>query len=62
MEKTSRGHYRLTFKEMKPNAEDSLSPYPMSRTFWRLLEQTVRRQPEIWLWSHNRWYKWELTE
>jgi len=57
VEKTSRGHYRLTFKEMHPNEEDSKSPYPMSRTFWRLMEKTIQRQPEIWLWSHNRWSK-----
>ena len=62
VEKTARGHYRLTFSEMRPNEEDAGSPYPLSRTFWRMLEQTIRRQPEIWLWSHNRWYKWELTK
>ena len=61
VERTSRGHYRLTFLEMKPNEEESLSAYPLSRTFWRLLEQTIRRQPELWLWSHNRWQKWELS-
>lgn len=57
VERTSRGHYRLTFMEMKPNEEESLSLYPMSRCYWRLLEQTIQRQPELWLWSHNRWYK-----
>ena len=62
VEKTSRGHYRLTFKEMQPNEEESLSPYPLSRGFWRMLEQNICRQPEIWLWSHNRWYKFELTK
>ena len=62
VEKTSRGHYRLTFKEMQPNEEESLSPYPLSRCFWRMLEQNICRQPEIWLWSHNRWYKFELTK
>ena len=61
-EKTSRGHYRLTFKEIKPNEEESLSRYPLSRCFWRMLEQNICRQPEIWLWSHNRWYKYELTK
>ena len=61
VERTSRGHYRLTFVEMKPNEEESLSPYPFSRNFWRLLEQTIRRQPELWLWSHNRWQKWALS-
>jgi len=61
VEKTARGHYRLTFKEMIPNAEECVSPYPLSRNFWRLMEQTIRRQPELWLWSHNRWFKWELS-
>jgi len=60
--RTSRGHYRLTFLEMHPNTEESNSPYPLSRNYWRLLEQTIRRQPELWLWSHNRWYKWKLIE
>lgn len=55
VEKTRRGHYRLTFTEMNPSEEDRQSLYPMSRTFWRLIEQTIRRQPELWLWSHNRW-------
>ena len=55
VEKPSRGHYKLTFTEMKPSEEDCGSPYPLSRTFWRLMEKTIQRQPEIWLWSHNRW-------
>ena len=62
VEKTKRGHYRLTFTKMEPNEEEQNSRYPLSRCFWCLLEQNVRRQPELWLWSHNRWYKWELTE
>ena len=62
VEKTSRGHYRLTFTSMEPNEEEMNSPYPLTRCFWRLIEQNIRRQPELWLWSHNRWQKWELTE
>ena len=27
-----------------------------------VIEQNIRRQPELWLWSHNRWCKFELTE
>lgn len=61
VERTARGHYRLTFMEMKSSEEESLSPYPMSRCYWRLLEQTIQRQPELWLWSHNRWQKWALS-
>lgn len=62
VEKPRRGHYRLTFTKMEPNEEEQKGRYPLSKCFWRLFEQTVRRQPEIWLWSHNRWYKWELTK
>lgn len=62
VEKTARGHYKLTFTEMHPNEEEKQSPYPLSRCFWRLIEKTICRQPDIWLWSHNRWYKWELTK
>jgi len=57
VEKPSRGHYILTFKEMHPNAEDINTLYPLTKTFWRQMEQTIRRQPELWLWSHNRWCK-----
>ena len=62
VKKTSRGHYRLTFTRMEPTEEETNSPYPLSQCFWRLIEQNIRRQPETWLWSHNRWQKWELTE
>ncbi len=55
VEKTSRGHYRLTFREMIPNEEEANSRYPLSQNFWHKMEQTIRRQPELWLWSHNRW-------
>ena len=62
VEKTSRGHYRLTFTEMRPTDQELGQPYPLTRCFWRLIEQNIRLQPELWLWSHNRWQKWELTE
>ena len=62
VEKTSRGHYRLTFTEMRPTGQELGERYPLTRCFWRLIEQNIRRQPETWLWSHNRWQKWELTE
>lgn len=54
MEKTKRGHYRLTYKEMEPSqtpAED----FPYTRRYFEMLEQTIRREPAYWLWTHNRW-------
>lgn len=61
VEKTSRGHYRLTFREMTVPKELKQKPYPLTELFFRMLEETIHRQPEIWLWSHNRWRKWNLV-
>ncbi|MBQ9295057.1 MAG: lysophospholipid acyltransferase family protein [Bacteroidaceae bacterium] len=57
VERTARGHYRLTFREMNLTEEACRHPYPYSALYFQLLEENVRRQPELWLWSHNRWYK-----
>lgn len=59
IERIKRGYYRLTFSEMKVSNEYKNRQYPLTITFFHLLEQTIRRQPDIWLWSHNRWCKWE---
>ena len=52
MEKVSRGHYVLRFRRMTPADE---GPNPYSRRFLMMLEDTIRRAPAYWLWSHNRW-------
>lgn len=53
MEKTRRGHYTLTFKDIEP--VEGAPDFPYTRSYYRLLEQTIRRDPRWWLWSHNRW-------
>ena len=55
VEKTSRGHYRLTFQELQPTDEDFKQPYPYTIAFLRKLEQRITAQPAYWLWSHKRW-------
>lgn len=55
IEKPRRGHYRLTFKPIVPSDPTEDSPY--TREYLRMLEQTIRRRPGLWLWSHRRW-KW----
>lgn len=42
----------------KPQASQ---PYEMTELFARLLERNIIEQPEIWLWTHNRW-KYQYTE
>ena len=54
MEKTGRGHYRLTFLPIEPDPEDK-GPDPYTREFMKMLEKTIMRAPEYWLWSHKRW-------
>lgn len=54
MEKTGRGHYRLTFLPVEPDPEDK-GPDPYTREFMKMLEKTIMRAPEYWLWSHKRW-------
>lgn len=54
IEKTGRGHYRLTCVPVEPDTQ-SQGPYPYTEHYFHLLEQTILRQPEYWLWSHNRW-------
>ena len=55
VKKTTRGHYCLTFREMTVPKELKQQPYPLTALYFRMLEETIKRQPEIWLWSHNRW-------
>ncbi|MDE5750768.1 MAG: lysophospholipid acyltransferase family protein, partial [Duncaniella sp.] len=55
VEKPRRGHYRFTFKPIIPADMDEDSPY--TRQYMRMLEETIRRRPGLWLWSHRRW-KW----
>ncbi len=53
VEKTARGHYRMTFCPLRPIKMDV--PYPYTAEYLRRLEQTINHAPEFWLWSHNRW-------
>ena len=49
-----RGYYTATYKLITrtPNA---LEPDGITRRFFQMLEQTIRREPAYYLWSHNRW-------
>ena len=29
--------------------------YPISEAYMHMLEETIGRHPDYWLWSHNRW-------
>lgn len=48
-----RGHYTLTFSRLHPIQDGQENPY--TRAYWHKLEDSIRRNPPFWLWSHNRW-------
>ena len=54
MERPYRGKYICTFRLItkEPN---KMEEYGITRRFFEMLEETIRRQPEFYLWTHNRW-------
>lgn len=49
-----RGYYECTFVPMTTDLQES-SCWALTDEYFRRLEQSIRRQPECYLWSHNRW-------
>lgn len=54
MVRVKRGHYRsvskLAFEDGSQTAEGEIT-----EAYVRFLEKSIARQPENWLWTHNRW-------
>lgn len=55
--KPRRGYYEVTVRDVQPTAEEfaNKNGYPYSLAFMRMLEENIREQPEIYLWTHKRW-------
>ena len=56
MRKTSRGHYTIKMKLLTEDAS-KLQPMELTDQYAALLEETIRRDPANWLWTHKRWKK-----
>ena len=54
VERPKLGNYRLKLVEMTRDASQ-LHKHQLSKDFMQLLEKTIKRKPELWLWSHKRW-------
>lgn len=52
-EKPKRGYYKMTFHVISPLKDEK--EYPYTRQFMNMMESSIRRAPEYWLWSHKRW-------
>ena len=49
-----RGYYHLVLRRMTDEPKD-VPDYALTEQYMRELEQIIRRQPHLWLWSHRRW-------
>lgn len=53
-----RGHYAVTFTLIGEAPYDDLPPGLILERYRDLLEETIRKHPADWLWSHKRWKHW----
>ena len=54
MQRPCRGHYIVEFKLISTTPNE-MEENAIIRQFFQMLEQTIRREPRFYLWSHNRW-------
>ncbi|WPR75484.1 lysophospholipid acyltransferase family protein [Algoriphagus sp. NG3] len=53
--KVKRGHYRFEFTELARPPYADHAPHSITDEFCHRLEENIRRQPDLYLWSHKRW-------
>jgi KDO2-lipid IV(A) lauroyltransferase len=57
--KIGRGFYHIDYKLVTETPKEDQA-YKITNSHVKMLEDDIRKQPEIWLWSHRRWkYKRE---
>ncbi|WP_100628451.1 lysophospholipid acyltransferase family protein [Algoriphagus formosus] len=55
MTKVKRGHYRYEYVPMASPPYDGEQPHSITDRFCEMLEENIREQPDMYLWSHKRW-------
>ncbi|MDR0546210.1 MAG: lysophospholipid acyltransferase family protein [Dysgonamonadaceae bacterium] len=53
IKRIKRGYYEATFVRMHENPQ-SLPDFQLTDIFYQYLEKNIRRQPELYLWTHKR--------
>lgn len=56
MERPRRGYYVVRFQLITDNPS-SMEEHEITRKFFQMLEESVRREPYCYLWSHDRWHR-----
>lgn len=54
IEKVGRGYYEVT-PEIITDEPASLKSYLITEKHVELLEEEIKKRPELWMWSHRRW-------
>lgn len=54
MERTERGKYIATF-QVVTTEPSKMEEYELTKKCFAMLEDSIRQQPEFYLWTHNRW-------
>ena len=52
MKCVGRGYYELTYHMIEPMEGEE---YGYSKQYMRMLEDDIKAQPHMWLWTHKRW-------
>ncbi|MBS1576178.1 MAG: lysophospholipid acyltransferase family protein, partial [Bacteroidetes bacterium] len=60
IKKTKRGYYEGTFSIDEEHPEQC-TEQELTKKFILYLENNIRQNPDLWLWSHRRW-RWEWKE
>ena len=54
MRRVRRGYYEMEMKLITREPQ-ALPDYELTDAYYRFLEESIRREPGLWLWSHKRW-------
>lgn len=54
MKKVKRGYYQVNYHRILPE-EEKFQEFEVVKKFHLMLEKTIRKRPDNWLWSHRRW-------
>lgn len=69
IQRVRRGYYVATYK-MMTREPGKMKDFELTDMYFKMLEESIRRAPEYWLWSHKRWSRtheefdrnWEVVD
>lgn len=53
LKQIKKGYYLVDAEILEKNTDGN--DYPVMHQFMKMLENKIKEQPQIWLWSHRRW-------